>query len=814
MDGPFRRPKYTNCHWGVLVSETIKKTSPKKRILIALADTVHRKLIRTMLAADQYTLSWAADAQTADKRLARQSVDAIILDVSSWNKDKRVSGRKILKSAGDVPVIILPEGSDGAAAALHAFGVVHRTLPWEILDGGTLQAMIALVIQAHRDSQNLRENEQRFAKTFHASPGMFALTTPKDGRHVDVNDIWLSTMGYKRHEVIGKTASEIGVWDTFTDRAHLVGELMKHGKIREFETRFRTKTGAVINVLIAGEVLDIREQQHLLLVALDITERLKIEKTLRKSHDELELNVYERTLQLQEEIEERKNIQAALELSEQRAYDMAEAASDWFWETDDKDRFTYFSESHGKILGVNSSDIIGKTREMLAVSDEDSSKWRDHAKTIKSRNSFRDFQYDHTRRDGISQTIKISGKPFFDEKGKFIGYRGAGANITLQVAAERREAKTREQLVDAIESISDALVLFDAQGKFVMCNSRYQQILKKVSKLLVPGTSQKVLMQAVLDNDLIVTARNNPRKWLKERLSETKHLEDRKSLREELMHDGTWLRFNEYKTSEGGKLLLLTDVTGLRQAEKDMRDAKDLAEIASRAKSDFLAGMSHELRTPLNAIIGFSDVIASEIFGAIPQKRYIEYIADINQSGVHLLNLINDILDISKIESGTVKLNESTVKISKAVDISIRLVSNKVQQGGITIEKKLPGNLPALRADERRVNQILLNLVSNAVKFTPQGGKVTISATVRASGALVLSVTDTGVGISADQIENVMSEFGQIDNAVAREQEGTGLGLPLTRGLMDIHGGTLEINSKPGKGTKVMAVFPKERVVK
>ncbi|HER25590.1 MAG TPA: HAMP domain-containing histidine kinase, partial [Rhodospirillales bacterium] len=223
--------------------------------------------------------------------------------------------------------------------------------------------------------------------------------------------------------------------------------------------------------------------------------------------------------------------------------------------------------------------------------------------------------------------------------------------------------------------------------------------------------------------------------------------------------------------------------------------------------------MSHELRTPLNAIIGFSDVMISGIHGHISQEKYIEYIGDINQSGTHLLRLINDILDISKIESGTVKLHESVVNIGKAVEICLRLVQNKLRQGGIKLEKRIPKTVPDIFADERRINQILLNLMSNAIKFTPNGGRIRITATVRASGVLVLSISDTGIGISASQMENVMSEFGQVDNALARKTEGTGLGLPLTRGLMDIHDGILKISSEPGQGTKVQAIFPKYRVV-
>ena len=784
------------------------------RVLVALADADRRKRIKSMLASDMYRLSWAIDAETVEHRLAKNVFDAIILDVSSWNASKGVAGRKILKTASDLPVVILPEGCDGAAAALRAFGVSHRTLPWDIMDGDLLKALIALVIQSHQESDSLHESEQQFAKTFHASPGMFAISNPKDGRHVNVNDSWLSVMGYKRNQVIGKTASELGVWDTYSDRARLVRVLLAQGKISDFETRFRTKTGSAIDVIISGEIIDIREEPHLLLVALDISERKKNEEALKKSHDELELNIYERTRQLRDEVDERKKIQVALELSEQRVRDMAEAASDWFWETDADGVFTYLSAGHSRVLGVVSSDIIGKKRKELALPGENSDKWRQHAKTIKAREPFRDFQYDHIRSDGHPQTVKISGKAFYDENGKFVGYRGAGANVTTQVAAEKREAKLREQLVDAVESISDGLILFDAQDEFVMCNTRYRKIFQKTGKLLSPGTPFRKIMKAVIDNDLIVNTSDNPRKWARERLAERKNPDPDGYRREEQLRDGTWLRFNEYKTSDNGRLLLLTNITDLRRTEHELLSAKNQAEIASRAKSDFLAGMSHELRTPLNAIIGFSDVMMSEIYGEIPQQKYNEYIADINQSGIHLLNLINDILDISKIESGTAKLNESEVDIRRAVDVSIRLNENIIREGEITLQKKIPGNLPGLWADERRVNQILLNLVSNAAKFTPKGGKVSISASVRVSGAMVLSVSDNGIGISPGNIQKVMTEFGQVDNAVARKKEGTGLGLPLTRGLVEVHGGNLKIESRIGKGTKVTVIFPSSRLVR
>jgi signal transduction histidine kinase len=240
--------------------------------------------------------------------------------------------------------------------------------------------------------------------------------------------------------------------------------------------------------------------------------------------------------------------------------------------------------------------------------------------------------------------------------------------------------------------------------------------------------------------------------------------------------------------------------------------ARDEARAADRAKSEFLAAMSHELRTPLNAVIGFSEIITNETFGPVGSVKYCDYANDINQSGQHLLGLINDILDLSKIESGTDDLHEKRIEFSEIASAALKLVEQRANKGGIKLELELLDPLPALRADERKLKQILVNLLSNAVKFTDAGGAVTLRAWCRMDNGHAFQIVDTGIGIKSEDISKALSRFGQVDGDLNRQYEGTGLGLPLTKALVEQHGGTLELQSEAGVGTTVTVRFPAERI--
>ncbi|HZS83651.1 MAG TPA: MHYT domain-containing protein [Stellaceae bacterium] len=250
----------------------------------------------------------------------------------------------------------------------------------------------------------------------------------------------------------------------------------------------------------------------------------------------------------------------------------------------------------------------------------------------------------------------------------------------------------------------------------------------------------------------------------------------------------------------------------LESTAADLQTALEAAAAASQAKSQFLATMSHELRTPLNAIIGFSELIARESFGPLGDVRYKEYAETVQDSGRHLLELINDVLDFSKVDAGCLDLQEEEVDVRDVVDAALRMIQGQASAAGIRLASQIASDLPRLRADLRRVRQILLNLLSNAVKFTPDGGEVSVSAFRTAQG-VAIAVADTGIGIAAEDIPRALERFGQIENTLSRKYEGTGLGLPLSKRLIELHGGTLKLESEVGVGTTITVSFPAERLV-
>ncbi len=258
---------------------------------------------------------------------------------------------------------------------------------------------------------------------------------------------------------------------------------------------------------------------------------------------------------------------------------------------------------------------------------------------------------------------------------------------------------------------------------------------------------------------------------------------------------------------------LRNEIDVRKKAEAALKTSTEEAELANRTKSEFLANMSHELRTPLNAIIGFSETIRRQTFGPVGSPKYVEYIEDINQAGEHLLKIINDILDLSKIEAGRVDLHEEAVDVAEVVASCLLLVRERAWDKGVRLGLELADHPASLYADQRMLKQILINLLSNGIKFTPSGGEVKITSRFSRNAGYFFEVSDTGIGITEEDIPAALAPFRQVDSDLNRSFDGTGLGLPLSKSLTELHGGSLELRSQPGIGTTVTVRFPADRII-
>ena len=274
---------------------------------------------------------------------------------------------------------------------------------------------------------------------------------------------------------------------------------------------------------------------------------------------------------------------------------------------------------------------------------------------------------------------------------------------------------------------------------------------------------------------------------------------------------GRTLQIRRRAMPNGSVISIYSDITENKAAERRLIEARSQAEAANRAKGDFLANMSHELRTPLNAIIGFSEVISNELFGPIANEKYLEYIKDIHSSSLHLLSIINDVLDMSKIEAGKVELAKEVVQIQNVISEVMRMVHERARSRDIELTAQLSDENVEIWADERSMKQIFLNLLSNAIKFSKEGGQVYVRVVADQPDIAVLEIEDQGIGMSEEEQERALQPFGQAKPVTTRNYGGTGLGLPITKGLVEAHGGTLTIDSRAGHGTMVRIVLPRER---
>jgi two-component system cell cycle sensor histidine kinase PleC len=516
----------------------------------------------------------------------------------------------------------------------------------------------------------------------------------------------------------------------------------------------------------------------------------------------------------------RKNREDAqlFQASEQRYRLAVESARCGIFDWDLDQDLIYMSDVTGVMLGWGGGGVASTAEVLDRIAPEQRA---DVVKALETARSTGALDVSFRVPSATGQALWV------DARGQSVGERTGGgftrlSGVALDVSQERiaqiRAQRAEARLRDAINSVSDAFVLWDRRNRLLMWNATFGETFNIDERFLKAGTPRDLIDQVMQ----IAIRRQQPAQ------------DEREGVFEAELNNGRWIQVSESRTAEGGSVVTGADITAVKIQEEKSREneealqglvekleqsreqqtilarkyeiAKLRAEAANHAKSEFLANMSHELRTPLNAINGFSEIMSSEMFGPLGHPRYKEYAGDILSSGQHLLSLINDILDMSKIEAGKLNLRFEPVIVDEVVEDTLRLVRQRAEKAGLKVRVHLP-QLPEITADFRALKQILLNLLTNAVKFTPTGGTLTVSA-IATETNVHITVADTGIGIARKDMERLARPFEQIENQFSKTKEGTGLGLALTKSLIEMHNGRFEVDSLLGEGTTCTVVLP------
>src|SRR6202048_144400 len=504
------------------------------------------------------------------------------------------------------------------------------------------------------------------------------------------------------------------------------------------------------------------------------------------------------------------------------------------WDWDLSRGRIFWSQSMFTMLGLdNRSDLLtfGEVNALVKSADIDLFAIADQLISGQINHIDQTFRMQHTDGHWIWLRVRCELSQGGADSGLHL--IGIAVDITEQKSLAEKTVEADLRLRDAIETIPEAFVLWDADDRLVLCNSHFQRLHKLPDTAVAPGTSYETIIEV------------GSMPEVRTRLPESSALTPGARTFEAQLDDGSWLHISERRTKDGGYVSVGTDITRIKEheqklVENDLRlratvidlklsqttleqqdlelvdlaqknsDEKNRAEEANQTKSKFLANMSHELRTPLNAIIGFSEIMGSGMFGTLGSEKYQEYCHDILNSGHYLLEVINDILDMSKIEAGRMKLDMEPLDLSKTLAESLRVVSGRAENKHLVLATDIEGTIPVV-ADRRAIKQIIVNLLSNAVKFTPDSGRgVGRTRALREKSQLMIA--DTGIGIAPQSLVRLGRPFEQVESQLTKTYHGSGLGLAIARSLTNLHGGSMRLRSKLGTGTVVCISLPRDEV--
>jgi two-component system, cell cycle sensor histidine kinase PleC len=502
------------------------------------------------------------------------------------------------------------------------------------------------------------------------------------------------------------------------------------------------------------------------------------------------------------------------------------------WDWDLSRGRIFWSQSMFTLLGLDSrSDLLtfGEVNALVKSDDIDLFEIADQLIAGKITHIDQSFRMQHTGGHWIWLRVRCELSHCASDTGLHL--IGIAVDITEQKSLAEKTVEADLRLRDAIETIPEAFVLWDAEDRLVLCNSHFQRLHKLPDSAVTPGTSYETVIEV------------GSMPEVRTRLQETSAQAPGARTFEAQIEDGSWLHISERRTKDGGYVSVGTDITRIKEHEQKLVDndlrlrasvidlkrsqtalerqalemadlaekyseEKNRAEEANQTKSKFLANMSHELRTPLNAIIGFSEIMGSGMFGTLGSEKYTEYCHDILTSGRYLLEVINDILDMSKIEAGRMQLDMEPLDLSRTLQESMRVVSGRADDKNLVLDADIEGT-DLMVADRRAIKQIMVNLLSNAVKFTPDGGKVVVRSRMR-KNAIHLMIADTGIGIAPQSLTRLGRPFEQVESQLTKTYHGSGLGLAIAKSLTNLHGGSMRLRSRLGTGTVVCVSLPRD----
>lgn len=512
--------------------------------------------------------------------------------------------------------------------------------------------------------------------------------------------------------------------------------------------------------------------------------------------------------EMNRQIQEREKLNHALQKQEKENRAVIDSVSDIIFETATDGQILFLNETWQKITGFSAERSLGRNIFDLLYTQDQMEQRNNMSLLVKGhKTAYRAFTRLRTS-DGNFRAVELAVSMLRQDENREMRVVGTITDVEERRRAERALSEAEKKYRAIVENAAGGIYQVTPEGHYLSANPA-------MARILGYETPENILRDVRNANTEIYY---NPR-------DRERHLRD--ALRHGSVDvecqircmDGkvVWVHENLRAVKDDQDQLLfyegsMEDITQRRNVEIALREAKVQSDLANRSKSEFLANMSHELRTPLNAIIGFSDIIYKQAFGAVGRPEYTEYAHEINESGKHLLQVINDILDVSRIEAGDRQLNEGVVDMNKTVLAAIEMLAPKIDAQKIVMANLVTDVTPKLIGESHAIKQMLVNLLSNAVKFTPENGRVSIHAEVDGDGQMHVSVTDTGVGLTDEEIEKALSPFGQVNASFNKSESGTGLGLTLVQSLMSLHGGSFELFSQKGVGTTATLIFPPKRV--